>query len=78
MVKSAASVDWRWFIKNAHDFSPPDIELIYIVENHNTLIQINCGTYFLFWDFAFKFCNTAWIMPCFWDFVFTPFLSGLK
>ena len=29
------------------------------------IININCGTFFVFWDFSFKVNNNAWIMPSF-------------
>ena len=38
--------------KNPHTFAPPDIELIYIVEKHRTLININCVGKFLHGDGA--------------------------
>ena len=54
--------------KNPYACSSPAIELIYIVEKHNILININCGTYFCISNLSFKVCNTAWIMPSFCDF----------
>ena len=63
--------------KNNLCLCAPVIELIYIVGEHNTLISINCGTYFVFFNFAFKVCNTAWIMPGFMFFL-PLFPSGFK
>ena len=36
-----------------------------MVEKHNSLIIINYGTYFIFWDITFKVCNNACIIPSF-------------
>ena len=64
------------FLKHYDDCALTDIELIYIVERHNSLITINCGTYFVFWDFAFKVCNIASIMPSFCEqFILANFSS---
>ena len=41
------------------------IELIEMAEKLNTLITINYGNYFVFWDFSSKVCNNACIMPSF-------------
>ena len=35
------------------------IELMKIVEKHNTLITINHSTYFVFLNLSLKFCNNA-------------------
>ena len=41
------------------------IELIEMVLKHNTLITITDGNIFVFWNFSFKVCNNACIMPRF-------------
>ena len=43
-----------------------------MVLKHNTLITITDGNIFVFWNFSFKVCNNACIMPSFCDF-FQPF-----
>ena len=42
------------------------IEPIHIVDNQNTLFLTKIVVpKFVFWDFVFKVCNAAWIMPSF-------------
>ena len=78
MVRISCISRLEVFVKESYDFDPPAIELIYIVEKHNTLITINFGTYFCILEFSFKVCNTAWIVPSvFGD--FSPlFFIGFK
>ena len=55
---------------------PPAIELVGIVEKHDTAITINCGTYFLLYNVSFKVCDDAWIMPSFCEqFIFVNIYS---
>ena len=64
-------------LKHYGTCAPPVVELIYMIEKHITLINKNCGTYFLFLDFAFKFCNTDCVMPSFGkQFIFVEFKIG--
>ena len=51
--------------KQSDKWDIPMIELTEMVEKHNSLIAINDGTYFVFWDISFKVWNNACIMPSF-------------
>ena len=51
-------------IKNSDAWALPDIELIYMVKKHFNYHKLWYLS-FVFWDFSFKVCNTAWIMPFF-------------
>ena len=54
------------------------VELIEMVENHNTLITINYGTFFVFWNISFKVYNNAWIMPRFGKTISSVFTQCFK
>ena len=41
------------------------IEFIEMVEKHYSLITINYGNYFVFWNISSKVCNNACIIPIF-------------
>ena len=54
------------FLKHSDACALPVVELIDIVENTQDLNYHKLWyLFFVFWDFTFKVCNTAWIMPRF-------------
>ena len=59
MVKISSISILEVVYKKNYDCASPAIELIYIVEKHNTLITINCGAYLCILGFSFKVYNTA-------------------
>ena len=62
--------------KNADTWELPITDLIEMIEEDNTLITINDGTFFVLWNMLFKFCNNACIMPGYdKQFIFNNFYS---
>ena len=49
---------WYVFENHSDDCAPSEIELIYIVEKLNNTVTTNFGTFFKFWNLAFKVLNT--------------------
>ena len=56
---------YLFIFKLYYAYAPLSTELIYIVKIHNTLITINCDTYFIFCIFSFKLFGADCIIPCF-------------
>ena len=48
-----------------------------MVEKHNTLITINCGTNFCILGYFIQVCNNAWFMPRFSKTSFYPFIFSV-
>ena len=48
-----------------------------MAEKHNTLITINCGTFFVLGNISFKVCINACIMPRFGKNYFHQFLLSV-